>query len=59
MLSSARVVSQCVQSPPPGDYAKRFTGKYAFRLINGGAGHNLPQEAPEAFATAVIDADHL
>lgn len=44
---------------PPGDYAKRFTGKYAFRLINGGAGHNLPQEAPEAFAKSVIDADHL
>lgn len=45
--------------PLPEDYAKRFTGKYAFRLINGGIGHNLPQEAPEAFAQAVIDADHL
>ena len=45
--------------PSPEDYAKRFTGKYAFRLINGGIGHNLPQEAPEAFAKAVIDADHL
>jgi len=45
--------------PAPEDYAKRFTGKYEFRLINGGIGHNLPQEAPQAFANAVIDADHL
>ncbi|SET29000.1 Pimeloyl-ACP methyl ester carboxylesterase [Pseudomonas sp. NFR09] len=45
--------------PQPEDYAKRFTGKYEFRLIKGGIGHNLPQEAPEAFAKAVIDADHL
>ena len=45
--------------PAPEDYAKRFTGKYQFRLINGGIGHNLPQENPQAFAQAVIDADHL
>ncbi len=45
--------------PLPEDYAKRFTGKYEFRQINGGIGHNLPQEAPAAFAKAVIDADHL
>ncbi|WP_222832780.1 alpha/beta fold hydrolase [Pseudomonas sp. SC3(2021)] len=45
--------------PAPEDYAKRFTGKYQFRLIKGGIGHNLPQEAPQAFAKAVIDADHL
>ncbi|WP_395607240.1 alpha/beta fold hydrolase [Pseudomonas sp. B22129] len=45
--------------PQPEDYAKRFTGKYEFRLISGGIGHNLPQEAPAAFAKAVIDADHL
>ncbi|WP_347881570.1 MULTISPECIES: alpha/beta hydrolase [unclassified Pseudomonas] len=45
--------------PAPEDYAKRFTGKYEFRLIRGGIGHNLPQEAPQAFAQAVIDADHL
>jgi pimeloyl-ACP methyl ester carboxylesterase len=45
--------------PNPEDYAKRFTGKYEFRLINGGIGHNLPQEDPKAFAKAVIDADHL
>lgn len=45
--------------PAPEDYAKRFTGKYQFRLIEGGVGHNLPQEAPKAFAQAVIDADRL
>jgi len=45
--------------PKPEDYAKRFTGKYEFRLISGGIGHNLPQEDPKAFAQAVIDADHL
>jgi pimeloyl-ACP methyl ester carboxylesterase len=40
----------------PGAYAKKFTGKYSFRLIKGGIGHNLPQEAPQAFAEAVVDA---
>ncbi|WPN55871.1 alpha/beta hydrolase [Pseudomonas sp. P9_31] len=45
--------------PAPEDYAKRFTGQYEFRLISGGIGHNLPQEDPQAFAKAVIDADHL
>jgi pimeloyl-ACP methyl ester carboxylesterase len=41
--------------PDPSAYAKRFSGKYAHRLITGGIGHNLPQEAPDAFAHAVID----
>ena len=45
--------------PPAEAYAKRFTGKYEYRLITGGVGHNLPQEAPQAFAQAVVDADHL
>ncbi|WP_397452816.1 alpha/beta fold hydrolase [Pseudomonas sp. NA-150] len=45
--------------PPAEAYAKRYTGKYEYRLINGGIGHNLPQEAPQDFAKAVIDADHL
>ncbi|BDU09940.1 MULTISPECIES: alpha/beta fold hydrolase [unclassified Pseudomonas] len=45
--------------PPAEAYAKRFTGKYAYRLVSGGIGHNLPQEAPEAFVKAVVDADHL
>jgi pimeloyl-ACP methyl ester carboxylesterase len=38
-------------------YAKKFSGKYAHRIINGGIGHNLPQEAPHAFAEAVVDVD--
>jgi pimeloyl-ACP methyl ester carboxylesterase len=45
--------------PPAEAYAKRFTGKYEYRLISGGVGHNLPQEAPQAFAQAIVDADHL
>jgi pimeloyl-ACP methyl ester carboxylesterase len=36
-------------------YRKRFSGKYDYRLLKGGIGHNLPQEAPQAFAQAVID----
>jgi pimeloyl-ACP methyl ester carboxylesterase len=43
--------------PDPSAYAKKFTGKYAHRNITGGVGHNLPQEAPEAFAKAVVDVD--
>jgi pimeloyl-ACP methyl ester carboxylesterase len=38
-------------------YAKKFSGRYAHRIIEGGVGHNLPQEAPQAFAQAVIDVD--
>ena len=45
--------------PDPSAYARKFTGKYEHRLITGGIGHNLPQEAPEAFAKAVIDVDKL
>jgi pimeloyl-ACP methyl ester carboxylesterase len=45
--------------PPPSAYAQKFSGKYEHRTINGGIGHNLPQEAPQAFAKAVIDADRL
>jgi pimeloyl-ACP methyl ester carboxylesterase len=36
-------------------YRSKFSGKYEYRLINGGIGHNLPQEAPQAFAQAVVD----
>jgi pimeloyl-ACP methyl ester carboxylesterase len=39
----------------PGAYAKKFTGRYSHRTITGGIGHNLPQEAPQAFAQAVVD----
>jgi pimeloyl-ACP methyl ester carboxylesterase len=41
--------------PPDSAYRKKFSVKYAYRLISGGVGHNLPQEAPQAFAQAVID----
>jgi pimeloyl-ACP methyl ester carboxylesterase len=41
--------------PEPSVYAKKFSGKYEHRLIKGGVGHNLPQEAPKAFAEAIID----
>jgi pimeloyl-ACP methyl ester carboxylesterase len=43
--------------PEPNAYAKKFTGRYSHRTIEGGIGHNLPQEAPEPFAKAVIDVD--
>jgi pimeloyl-ACP methyl ester carboxylesterase len=43
--------------PDPAVYARKFSGKYEHRLITGGIGHNLPQEAPQAFAEAVIDVD--
>lgn len=45
--------------PDPSTYAKKFTGKYAHRTISGGIGHNLPQEAPQAFAQAVVDVDRF
>jgi pimeloyl-ACP methyl ester carboxylesterase len=43
--------------PEPSAYAKKFAGKYSHRLIQGGIGHDLPQEAPQAFAQAVVDVD--
>lgn len=45
--------------PEPAAYAKFFTGHYAHRLISGGIGHNLPQEAPREFAQAIIDVGAL
>lgn len=44
---------------PAAAYRPKFTGKYEYRLIADGVGHNLPQEAPQAFAKAVIDVDHF
>ena len=41
--------------PEPANYARKFSGKYQHRLVKGGVGHNLPQEAPEDFSQAVID----
>jgi pimeloyl-ACP methyl ester carboxylesterase len=43
--------------PEPSAYAKKFSGKYSHRTITGGIGHNLPQEAPKAFADAVVAVD--
>jgi pimeloyl-ACP methyl ester carboxylesterase len=41
--------------PDPAAYAKKFTGKYEHRTVKGGIGHNLPQEAPQAFAEAIMN----
>jgi pimeloyl-ACP methyl ester carboxylesterase len=43
--------------PEASVYAKKFSGRYEHRVITGGIGHNLPQEAPQAFGQAVIDVD--
>ena len=43
--------------PEPAAYAGKFSGKYEHRTITGGIGHNLPQEAPQAFAQAILDVD--
>lgn len=45
--------------PDPSAYAKKFTGKYQHRTLRGGVGHNLPQEAPQAFAQSIVDAGRM
>ncbi len=45
--------------PDPASYRGKFSGKYAHRLVTGGVGHNLPQEAPQAFADAVVAVDQF
>ena len=45
--------------PDPSVYAKKFSGNYEHRLVTGGIGHDLPQEAPQAFAQAIIDVARL
>jgi pimeloyl-ACP methyl ester carboxylesterase len=45
--------------PDPSSCAGKFSGKYAHLLITGGIGHNLPQEAPHAFAQAIVDVSEL
>jgi pimeloyl-ACP methyl ester carboxylesterase len=45
--------------PDPSAYAKKFSGKYENRIVKGGIGHNLPQEAPKDFTQAVIDVDRF
>jgi pimeloyl-ACP methyl ester carboxylesterase len=43
--------------PDSAAYRNKFSGKYEYRLITGGVGHNIPQEAPQTFAEAVIEVD--
>ncbi|WP_457095485.1 alpha/beta fold hydrolase [Lysobacter sp. P5_B9] len=43
--------------PDSSAYARKFTSRYAHRVVEGGVGHNLPQEAPEAFVKAIVDVD--
>jgi pimeloyl-ACP methyl ester carboxylesterase len=43
----------------PAAYAQKFSGKYEHRTVTGGIGHNLPQEAPQAFAQAVVDVSSI
>jgi pimeloyl-ACP methyl ester carboxylesterase len=43
--------------PDPSSYARKFSGRYAHRLLTGGIGHNLPQEAPQEFAEAIVEVD--
>jgi pimeloyl-ACP methyl ester carboxylesterase len=45
--------------PEASAYAQKFSGKYEHRIITGGVGHNLPQEAPEAFVQSICDVDVL
>jgi pimeloyl-ACP methyl ester carboxylesterase len=49
--------ANCAPHPEPSAYAGKFSGKYEHRTIPGGVGHNLPQEAPQAFAQAIVDVD--
>jgi pimeloyl-ACP methyl ester carboxylesterase len=42
----------------PASYRNKFSGKYTHKTITGGIGHNLPQEAPKAFADAIIEVDN-
>jgi hypothetical protein len=43
--------------PDASSYAKKFTGNYAHQIVTGGIGHNLPQEALQAFTDAIVDVD--
>ncbi len=58
-LPSITLESDANGAPHPDSsaYAKKFSGKYVHRVIDGGVGHNLPQEAPKAFADAIIEVD--
>ena len=45
--------------PDPASYANKFSGKYSHRTFSGGIGHNPPQEAPQQFAEAVLEAARM
>ena len=45
--------------PDPSAYAKKFSGRYTHRMVTGGVGHNLPQEAPQMFTQAIVDVDRM
>jgi hypothetical protein len=57
VIASVRVRS-IAPHPNRGSYARKFSGKYSHRTVKGGIGHNLPQEAPLAFAEAVVEVDN-
>jgi len=52
-----RAEALALAHPKPGTYASKFTGRYEHRDLTDGIGHNPPQEAPTAFAQAVLDVD--
>jgi hypothetical protein len=56
-VAQAAVDANGASHPEPSSYARKFSGRYAHPNIERGIGHNLPQEAPRAFAKAVIDVD--
>ena len=43
--------------PIESSYAGKFSDKYSHKTLKGGIGHNLPQEAPNAFADAIVEVD--
>ncbi len=43
--------------PDAAVYRAKFNGPYAHRITTGGVGHDLPQEAPQAFVDAILDVD--
>jgi len=45
--------------PAASSYAKKFSGRYEHRVVEGRVGHNLPQEAPKAFAAAMVELARL
>ena len=57
--SRSKAMRTARRTPMPPPTARSSTGPYAHRVISGGVGHNLPQEAPRAFADAVIEVDGL